>query len=922
MKKTFRQIGMVALAAIGMMLFVISPAYAANDGDVTGDGKVNVSDVQCEVLLNLYVLAGQTGPTPVCLASGDLDDADANCDGVINISDAVVVTNIALENLPEQLDCDRNGLVDDCEEGTVECPSCDDGNLCTFDSISFGECIHTPVNCTDGNACTTDSCDPTTGCVNEAIEGCEACDAPSDCSNFGCGATCEEGVCGMQANAPTMELCIPSDCQVDVDCEQFNTICSEYVCVAPLGQGNACFKKGEKCNDEDACTADSCNVVTGCVNTPVDCSDGDACTEDSCDSQSGCQNMASDCDDGDPCTTDSCNPATGCVNDPTPGCEACVTDGDCDDGDPCTKQACGEDGLCTVSQMLAECTGTSCTKNSDCDDANACTLTQCDTGFGACKVIVAIECNDDDVCTTDTCDPTTGDCMNTATSCNDDDPCTMDSCDPATGCSNTPVEEGFEISAACVDAGEGTFNLMVHVCQGGEHVELNQGECLPCEDVSDCPQSFDTSSCVVYSCLLAGYCQASYEDELCDDGFTCSTEFCNTEVGECEWYVYHEECDDGNACTVEECQYTAGCNSDTIVNCDDDDACTTDSCNPELGCQHVAVDCGDNNACTTDSCDPLLGCQNEFVNCNDGDACTTDSCDSQTGCQNMAMACDDGDACTADWCAPDIGCQHDAVDCNDNDLCTTDSCDPATGCMNAAVEGCFNCEADQDCNDDNACTSEACGADGICEFTQVSCDDGDECTTDSCDPVDGCQHEELPGCGNCNVKSQCNDFNACTTDSCVDHLCVHESKGGCEVCESDEDCEEGATYTEENWLGELVFTGTCNVAKGTCNVMRPYRAYAGPEDDDTCPGSNNWNSSAYWYTQPIFGTPTVGKTQPPANALGCTNGTLNQAWVVCPAELDPEVIETTNEPCYYEDDPHNYVCLRQDGNEHVCYIYQ
>mmetsp|Transcript_21205 Transcript_21205/g.47339 ORF Transcript_21205/g.47339 Transcript_21205/m.47339 type:complete len:836 (+) Transcript_21205:1393-3900(+) len=44
---------------------------------------------------------------------------------------------------------------------------------------------------------------------------------------------------------------------------------------------------GSTCDDNDACTLDSC-LNDACANTPITCDDGNACTEDSCNSNSGC----------------------------------------------------------------------------------------------------------------------------------------------------------------------------------------------------------------------------------------------------------------------------------------------------------------------------------------------------------------------------------------------------------------------------------------------------------------------------------------------------------------------------------------------------------------------------------------------------------------------------------------------------------
>jgi len=42
------------------------------------------------------------------------------------------------------------------------------------------------------------------------------------------------------------------------------------------------------CNDNNACTTDTCNPATGCVFTPITCNDNNVCTTDTCDPATGC----------------------------------------------------------------------------------------------------------------------------------------------------------------------------------------------------------------------------------------------------------------------------------------------------------------------------------------------------------------------------------------------------------------------------------------------------------------------------------------------------------------------------------------------------------------------------------------------------------------------------------------------------------
>jgi hypothetical protein len=67
-----------------------------------------------------------------------------------------------------------------------------------------------------------------------------------------------------------------------------------------------------QCDDNDACTADSCNLGA-CLNILLSCDDNSLCTSDGCDTISGCLNITIDCDDNSACTVDGCNNGS-CVN--------------------------------------------------------------------------------------------------------------------------------------------------------------------------------------------------------------------------------------------------------------------------------------------------------------------------------------------------------------------------------------------------------------------------------------------------------------------------------------------------------------------------------------------------------------------------------------------------------------------------------
>ena len=96
--------------------------------------------------------------------------------------------------------------------------------------------------------------------------------------------------------------------------------------------------------------------------SPLLCDDNDACTVDSCDSVSGCRHDASGCDDGNPCTDDSCNAVQGCVH--------ANNNVLCNDFNACTRTDRCVGGVCVGSNPPV------------CDDGDSCTADACDPGIG------------------------------------------------------------------------------------------------------------------------------------------------------------------------------------------------------------------------------------------------------------------------------------------------------------------------------------------------------------------------------------------------------------------------------------------------------------------------------------------------------------------------------------------------------------
>ncbi len=264
-------------------------------------------------------------------------------------------------------DCDDGNpcTADLCDGATGLCyhlnvpTPCDDGSICTEgDQCVAGKCIPgAAVSCDDSDLCTTDACNPVSGCAHAPIAGC--CSEDGDCS--------------------------------DTD------LCTYDHCALPE---HSCQHVPVACQDDSKCTQDSCSPAQGCQFIPIegcclvasDCDDADVCTIEWCGANQ-CQWEKVACADQNPCTQDQCNAVTGCVFTKIPGC--CLADSDCWDGSLCVTAAC-ENNKCSKTEV-------------SCDDGNACTKDGCDPAKGCTYLPVAgcctgaLQCNDGDPCTEDLC---------------------------------------------------------------------------------------------------------------------------------------------------------------------------------------------------------------------------------------------------------------------------------------------------------------------------------------------------------------------------------------------------------------------------------------------------------------------------------------------------------------------------------------
>lgn len=158
-----------------------------------------------------------------------------------------------------------------------------------------------------------------------------------------------------------------------------------------------------------------------------------------------------------------------------------------------------------------------------------------------------------------------------------------------------------------------------------------------------CPESCDDDNmCTADDCNVSDqWCDHRYEPAnglYCQDGNPCSyDEMCHN--GACV-APHNFNCDDGNSCTSDFCDSaSAKCVSTSInMGCSDGDICTDhDRCKSGV-CISTAVICDDDVCKASSSCDPIKGCTNELI--------------------NVPEVCDDGNADTVDYCSPKSHCQH------------------------------------------------------------------------------------------------------------------------------------------------------------------------------------------------------------------------------------------------------------------------
>ncbi len=267
-----------------------------------------------------------------------------------------------------------------------------------------------------------------------------------------------------------------------------------------------------------------------------------------------------------------------------------------------------------------------------------------------------------------------------------------------------------------------------------------------------------------YGCALSG----------CNDYNSCTTDVCNTDIGECLFRPILDcrytpdscldvNCDDLNECTADSCIVNSGneaiCKHTTIPdwgynqnlcdgkNCDDNNSCTEDKYFIEVGCTHVPIYCPDGKFC-----DPSIGeCGDTcFPNCL-GKVCGSNGCGGSCGICPTGQTCNANGQCVAQ-CIPKTCTQLEKNCGNWNNECGT-------------IIYCGTCPTGQTCS-----ATGWCGAQCIPKTcTQL----GKTCG--SWDNTCGTQIN----CGTCPIGLSCNETGRCVCiPNCINKSCTNDGCGG------------------------------------------------------------------------------------------------------------------------------------------------
>jgi hypothetical protein len=754
----------------GQCVFSVASGNSCDDGiPCTGNDRCDVDGV-CH-----------GAPTEACECQDDFDcDASLStnlCDGPLGCTAeyrcAVVAGN--------QVVCDAAGdstcleAVCQPDTGGCELTARNEGAACAGDvnacvvegTCSSGACVGPPRDCSDDNPCTLDSCDASL--------------APGEvCVHTPTGGTCNDG----------------DPCTVNDSCQ--------------LG---ACAGSAKVCDDQNACTADTCDAESGqCLHAFIlgPCDDGVPCTDnDACGSvvlEGGtepqpngvCGGAPVDCDDDNVCTSDACLNAAGqalCQHLPSPGA--------CEDGDACSIDDFCLGGACTAGTMVCECEADAdcdaitltdpCPGERACDDsvfphlctviagsevvcsqpAEPCDVATCVPATGACETKALANgkpCDDGDACTTGSLCVDNVCVAQGIVDCDDDDDCTSDVCEDGV-CLSVPLDQSGVLLAADFDSGlpAGWTATTTSQTAAAWAVSANftpnasglgvvatgaggqYGGPVEATLTSPefVPRGAQVSLDVMTRVQVAQPGCGTDKLVIAASSYGQVTPLLQVCATEAAWTMHHLDLKDFRDRPT---RLVITFQADATVNAGFGAAID------DVLAEGLYL-CDDDDACTTGDGCASGQCEGALTVCNDNDPCTNDSCNHTTGACvfQAAPAC----ACTLDSDCPSAG------------PCVSRVCGAAGLCVDTLLSGA--------CSDGSVCTEGDTCAAGVCVGTPIACGDSNPCTTDSCDKVAGCSHAPADG-------PACDDGDACTVgDACAAGTCLGAPKS----CDTGSECTVG-----------------------------------------------------------------------------------------------------------------------------------
>ncbi len=677
--------------------------------------------------------------------------------------------------------------------------------------------------CPANTACARYTCNATSNQCDFVDLG-AACNRANDCQKNVCSRETGCGVLNKTAEEAAL-VCANGDRCVNVQCD-FSTggcirtnvtcpaadLCSVSVCSPSTGCGTVSKTPAEiraVCDDQNACTADTC-VNGACRYTPdVVCSTNTSCASFYCNrTTGGCERIDVTCNDGDICTTDSCNSASGCVfSNLSPSVLSSV----------CPPRT------CQIS---------SCPRGSNnCSYTPDVTLGSCACANFPCTSFAATFC-DVPVCVSSA--PGSLTCMDLPV--NQQQACLAQLSNPSPTAQNPLRFCGTVPTNACPRNSVCT-NYTCNAAAGRCDVINLEPFCPPAPN--QCSVSFCNASGT--GCTIRPKTVAEVR-QICDDSSLCTTDTCDGATGRCV-FTPIPPCSGGDLCVEAFCSPSQGCstrpkNASTIARlCNDTNACTIDTCSANQ-CVYTPTNvCPSNTSCSLYSCNRVTGlCDRTSVNCPSGTLCQTKSCDeSRGGCvlddivcpsafcklgvcsltngtcglvNDMSLPCQcENNPCTPldNFCVSRV-CFNSAAQCSSivNNAAAKQACE--TSVLTNGVRYCYDqpkavcasnlcntfvCNASssrcdvattRSCNSNNRCVDDSCDGSTGCISTPKSlsaasllCDDQNSCTADSCNasaPGGACVHTRLttPECTSCASGGGCNRTNdACFPTTCHDN---------------------------------------------------------------------------------------------------------------------------------------------------------